>query len=242
LAFELLYEREKNFQSFLENERRNKMDSSAVAISQKKMSLWTLAFFLGLLCVISKSAGVLFAEEEGTKVPVQTGSSQVSSTASITSNSSYDSKDPLEEMEVMLQKMNRLLQSHIPRQIMESWNKTGMLGQDVIFDPDLDLSETATHYVVKADLPGMAKNEIHIEATERQLTLSGERKVEKEERKDGGLYRKERSFGSFRRTLSLPEAVKVEGITADYNQGVLTVKLPKLVPDDQTRKVTVPIQ
>jgi len=92
--------------------------------------------------------------------------------------------------------------------------------------PAMDLIETETDFVLKADLPGMSESDVSIELEDNVLTVSGERQAEHEERK-AGYYRVERSFGSFRRALTLPEGVDPELVTATFADGVLEVTVPK---------------
>jgi HSP20 family protein len=92
--------------------------------------------------------------------------------------------------------------------------------------PPLDLWEAASNYVLKADLPGVAEQDVSIEVQDGTLTISGERRAE--ERSDAaGWYRYERPFGSFSRTLTLPDGVDPEGIAAEFENGVLEVRIPK---------------
>ena len=94
------------------------------------------------------------------------------------------------------------------------------------FVPSMDLVETDTHYVLKADLPGLSEEDVAIEVADNVLTLTGERASSHEEKKDG--YRRvERSFGSFRRSLRIPEGVDTDAITARFDKGVLEVSVPK---------------
>jgi HSP20 family protein len=92
--------------------------------------------------------------------------------------------------------------------------------------PATDLVETETDFVLRADLPGLSESDVNIELDDKVLTISGERKSEHEERQTG-YYRVERSFGSFRRTLTLPEGVDAESIRATFDKGVLEVTVPK---------------
>ncbi len=92
--------------------------------------------------------------------------------------------------------------------------------------PAMDLVETDDHYVLKADLPGMTEDDVKIEFEDRTLTVSGERKSEHEEKKDG-YHRVERAFGSFSRSLTLPQGVDPEAVTANFVNGVLEVSIPK---------------
>jgi len=92
--------------------------------------------------------------------------------------------------------------------------------------PAIDLVETESDFVLRADLPGLSEEDVNIELEDNVLTVSGERKSEHEEHKNG--YRRiERSSGSFRRTLTLPEGVDAESIKATFNRGVLEVQVPK---------------
>jgi HSP20 family protein len=92
--------------------------------------------------------------------------------------------------------------------------------------PPMDLVEADDHFVLKADLPGLAEGDVNLEVQDSTLTISGERKAEHEER-EKGWYRIERSFGSFSRSLTLPDGVDPERIEASFNDGVLEVRIPK---------------
>lgn len=92
--------------------------------------------------------------------------------------------------------------------------------------PPLDLWEAESSYVLKADLPGVPEHDVSIEVQDGSLTISGERRAE-ERSETGGWYRYERSFGSFSRTLTLPEGVDPDGIVAEFENGVLEVRIPK---------------
>jgi HSP20 family protein len=92
--------------------------------------------------------------------------------------------------------------------------------------PAMDLVETESSYVLKADLPGLSQSDVNIEVDDNVLTVSGERKAEHEDRK-AGYYRVERSYGSFRRSLTLPEGVDADAVKATFENGVLEVTVPK---------------
>ncbi|MDA0184667.1 Hsp20/alpha crystallin family protein [Solirubrobacter phytolaccae] len=92
--------------------------------------------------------------------------------------------------------------------------------------PAMDLAESADEFVLTADLPGLSDEDVKIEVEDRVLTISGERTSERTEGK-GGYHRVERAFGSFRRTLTLPEGVDAEAITASFDRGVLELRIPK---------------
>jgi HSP20 family protein len=92
--------------------------------------------------------------------------------------------------------------------------------------PPMDLVEAGDHFVLKADLPGMSEDDVSIEIEDGTLRISGERKAEHEEREQG-WYRIERSFGNFNRSLSLPDGVDPDGVTAEFKNGVLELRIPK---------------
>jgi len=92
--------------------------------------------------------------------------------------------------------------------------------------PAVDLFEQKDHFIVKAELPGMKKDEIELTLHEDCLSISGERRTERKQ-EDAEVHRSERFVGRFQRTLSLPAPVVVDKITANYKDGLLTVTLPK---------------
>ena len=92
--------------------------------------------------------------------------------------------------------------------------------------PAMDLVETDDHFVLKADLPGLSEEDVHVDVDNDVLTVSGERKGEHEDKRDG-FVRVERSYGSFRRSLTLPEGVDADAVTASFDRGVLEISIPK---------------
>src|SRR6266480_3870108 len=92
--------------------------------------------------------------------------------------------------------------------------------------PAMDLTEADDHFVLRADLPGLSVDDVSIEIQDNTLTISGERKSEHEERQRG-WYRQERSFGRFSRSLSLPEGIDPDAVSAEFDKGVLEVRIPK---------------
>jgi HSP20 family protein len=92
--------------------------------------------------------------------------------------------------------------------------------------PALDVYDEKDNFVVKVELPGMKKEDINISLHDGVLTVSGERKHEREQKKDGA-FRSERYFGRFQRSVTLPASVKAGEVKACYKDGVLTIDLPK---------------
>lgn len=104
--------------------------------------------------------------------------------------------------------------------------------------PELDVFEKDNMLVAKVDLPGVKKEDVKIEFVDGQLTISGERKHEVEEKKDN-YYRCERETGSFFRTIPLPEGIKAEQVTANFTDGVLEVKVPLPVAKPAAHKIAI---
>src|SRR4051794_23156790 len=92
--------------------------------------------------------------------------------------------------------------------------------------PPVDLVEAENHFVLKVDLPGLSEEDVSIEVQVGNLTISGERSAEHASQ-ERGWYRIERSFGSFNRSLTLPDGVDADAITARFDRGVLEVQIPK---------------
>jgi HSP20 family protein len=92
--------------------------------------------------------------------------------------------------------------------------------------PAMDLVETDDHYVLRADLPGLAEEDVDVQMQDNMLTVSGERKPEHEARHEG-YHRLERAFGGFSRSLSLPDGVDPAGVQAEFDRGVLEIRIPK---------------
>lgn len=92
--------------------------------------------------------------------------------------------------------------------------------------PVVDISENANEYLIKAELPGLKREEVKVTVEDGVLSISGERKVEKEE-KDKKFHRIERSYGSFVRSFSLPDGSDATKVNAEFKDGVLNVRLAK---------------
>jgi HSP20 family protein len=140
--------------------------------------------------------------------------------------------EPVRELTSLQNEMNRLFSTFFD-------SPPGNGGQTALrrWIPAMDLVETDDHFVLSADLPGLDENDINIEVEDNVLTVSGERKAETEHRKEG-YYRVERSFGQFSRSLTLPEGIDPDGVTASFDKGVLEVRIPK--PEERKpRKVSI---
>jgi HSP20 family protein len=141
--------------------------------------------------------------------------------------------EPARELATIQGEMNRLFNTFFD----PSGQNTGHNGTARRWIPAMDLVETDADFVLRADLPGLAENDVSIEVEDSVLTISGQRKTEHEERKEG-YYRVERASGTFSRSLTLPEGVDPERVEASFDRGVLEVRIPK--PEQRKpRKVTI---
>src|SRR6476661_5592440 len=117
--------------------------------------------------------------------------------------------EPLRELTTLQNEMNRLFSSAFD-------TPSGGNGSTLRrWMPAMDLVETEDHFVLTADLPGLGEEDVNIEVEDRVLTVSGERKATHESAKDG-YHRVERAFGSFSRSLTLPEGVNAEAVEASF--------------------------
>jgi HSP20 family protein len=104
--------------------------------------------------------------------------------------------------------------------------------------PQIEVLQNNGQFMVRADLPGLTKDDVKVEVTDDVLTLSGERKEEKEEKREG-FYRSERSYGSFYRQIPLPEGAKTENAAATFMNGVLEITIPAPKVAAPTRKLEI---
>lgn len=111
--------------------------------------------------------------------------------------------------------------------------------EEVAWRPEIEIFELENMLKIRVDLPGIKKEEVKIEVTENVLTIAGERKRETEEKK-GEYLRSERVYGSFLRTIPLPEGVKLDDVKALFIDGVLEVIVP-IAARIEPAKRTVPI-
>jgi HSP20 family protein len=107
----------------------------------------------------------------------------------------------------------------------------GDLGRSM-WSPEVEVFEREGQLVVRADLPGLTRDDVNVEVTDDAINISGERKSEHEERGEG-YYRSERSYGNFYRSIPLPEGVNAENVDATFRNGVLEITMP--APQRQSR-------
>ncbi|HLJ04118.1 MAG TPA: Hsp20/alpha crystallin family protein [Solirubrobacteraceae bacterium] len=144
--------------------------------------------------------------------------------------------EPVRELNTIQNEMNRLFNTFFDT---PGQHTTGTAATARRWIPAMDLVETQDDFVLRADLPGLSEGDVNIELEDNVLTISGQRKAEHEENKEG-YYRVERSWGSFSRSLTLPEGVNAEAVKAAFDRGVLEVRIPK--PEQRKpRKVAISV-
>ena len=121
------------------------------------------------------------------------------------------------------------MRDRIDRLFEEYFGQVPAIREDALgrnWAPAVDIYEDKDNIIVKAELPGIKKEDLSIDVKNNVLTLSGERKHEKETKKEN-FHRMERSYGKFSRSFTLPNSVKVEKVKAQYKDGILDISLPK---------------
>jgi HSP20 family protein len=129
--------------------------------------------------------------------------------------------EPVRELDTIQGEMNRLFDT-----FFANGRSNGADSRARRWVPAMDLMETDDALVLKADLPGLERDDVSIEVKDNVLTVAGERKAEHSEKADG-FYRVERAFGSFARSLTLPDGIDAEQVAASFDRGVLEVRIPK---------------
>jgi HSP20 family protein len=130
--------------------------------------------------------------------------------------------EPARELQSMQSEMNRLFGTFFDSTTPRNSGRASLRR----WIPAMDVVETDDHYVLRADLPGLSEGDVSVELEDNVLTIAGKRSTEHEERKNG-YHRVERSYGSFSRSVALPEGVDADGIQANFDKGVLEVKVAK---------------
>ncbi len=108
------------------------------------------------------------------------------------------------------------------------------------FAPRVDIKDKDDHFEITAELPGVAKDDIHLTLADGVLTLEAEARQEDREEKEGKLIRQERRYGKLMRSFNLGSEVHEEDISADFTDGVLTLRAPKRAePAPTTRRISI---
>ncbi|MBN8232337.1 Hsp20/alpha crystallin family protein [Corallococcus macrosporus] len=130
-------------------------------------------------------------------------------------------------------------------QLFTDFGGRGLIGRSSVLDeglwsPQVDVLERNGNLIVKADLPGMKQEDIHVELLSDMLVIEGERSFEKEEESETeGVWSLERSTGSFHRAIPLPEGIDTETVQANFENGVLEVSLKLPQPQPQGKRIEV---
>jgi HSP20 family protein len=109
---------------------------------------------------------------------------------------------------------------------------------DVIWSPEIEVFERAGQLVVRADLPGLKKDDVKVELNDDNLIIRGERRQEHEENEEG-FYQSERSYGSFYRVIPLPDGISDKDVKANFNDGVLDITMPAPERTEHRRRIEV---
>jgi HSP20 family protein len=137
--------------------------------------------------------------------------------------------------------MDRMLDDFFGRRTRpwwpERWFRTDELEMRA---PTVDVFEEKDDIIVKAELPGIEKDNIEVNLTDHTLTIKGEKKKQ-EEVKEENYYRAERSYGSFLRTVDLPKDVRADKVKASFNNGILEVRMPK-TEEAKSKEVKVKVE
>ncbi len=128
--------------------------------------------------------------------------------------------DPFNELEEIQNSINKIFDDSLFKKGKKNRKELGY------WEPAIDIIETKDKYKIKAEFPGIPKDDIEINVSDNVLTIKGEKKQEKEE-KDANYYRTERVYGLFQRQLVLPPDVDADKIKANYKNGVLEIEIPK---------------
>ena len=139
--------------------------------------------------------------------------------------------DPFRELRSLQDEMTRLFSGVVPA----SYGREEMTHG--AWAPSVDIYEDKDRLILEAELPGMNREDFEISVENNVITLSGERKLEKKTEGDN-YHRVERSYGTFTRSFTLPQTVTADGATADFENGVLKVSLPKR-EETKARKIEI---
>jgi HSP20 family protein len=129
----------------------------------------------------------------------------------------------------------------VTNRLARMFDETGMRSYNgsTVWAPQVNVAETADELVFTAELPGMSRDQVTIELEQNVLTISGEKVEERTEGEEERKYHLwERTYGSFRRAFTLPRPVNAEDVTAQFENGVLEIRLPK-APEAKGRKIEI---
>jgi HSP20 family protein len=147
---------------------------------------------------------------------------------------------PFAMMNRFAEEMERMFEDFgLGRGWLASRLRTGMgeMGY-TMWSPQIEIFERGGQFIVRADLPGLTKDDVKVDITDEALTIQGERKQEHEEDREG-WHRSERSYGSFYRSIPLPEGIKAEEAKANFRDGVLEISMPAPQREGRRRQLEI---
>lgn len=145
--------------------------------------------------------------------------------------------DPFQELAGIQDRMNQLFRSTFPSFWSGFGDESVMTGA---WAPAVDIFESPETIELTFEIPGVNKNDVRVNIENHQLTVSGERRLQHEDKREG-YHRIERSYGSFMRSFTIPNTVDTNKINAEYENGVLRLTLPKR-PESQPRAIEVKVK
>ncbi len=187
--------------------------------------------------------------KEAPKPKAQNGPGQAKDIAPATSATPFLATSPLAFMRRFAAEMDRMFDDfglgtrmHIPRLVSRGHElfrrETGLVPAD--WSPHVNVIQREGQFVVRADLPGLSKDDVKVEVMDDMLTIQGERKHEEKQEREGYCY-SECSYGSFYRAIPLPEGADLAKAAADFRNGVLEITVPTAPPrpEQKARRVEV---
>lgn len=142
--------------------------------------------------------------------------------------------NPFRELEEIRERMLDLVDPLFPL------SRRKMAAEGGVWAPPIEVYEEKDKYVIKADLPGLNKEDIDVAVSKNVLTIKGERKAEKESQ-EKDYYYCERYYGNFLRSISLPGSVDANKIVATYKDGILSLELPK-AEEEKEKKIDIRVE
>jgi len=134
--------------------------------------------------------------------------------------------------------MNRLFEDVMGAGVPLAGGPSGQGGQGQIINAHMNVSETENEIRISAELPGVKEDDIDVSLNDDVLTIRGEKRFERKDEKEN-FHFVERSFGTFQRSIRLPFPVNPDQVQASFDNGVLTVTLPKSAQQERTRRIQV---
>jgi HSP20 family protein len=144
---------------------------------------------------------------------------------------------PFSALQHFADEVDRMFEEFGMPRALSPWSRASQRG-GAFWAPAIDVVQTDDQLVLKADVPGMKKDDLSIEVTDDAITIQGERKSDREDER-GGVYRSERTYGSFCRVIPLPEGAITEQARASFRDGVLEIIVPVPPATTKGRKLEI---